>query len=59
MTCEQAFFERPTARVQRPEPDPLFSLAERLAAWSHEFGAPATDREWSEALESGLIPFSP
>jgi hypothetical protein len=55
MTCEQAYLERFPTRVDRPEPDPLFSVAERLAAWSHLFGPPATDREWIAVLESGLI----
>lgn len=57
MVAESILFERfpePTRRY-RPEPDPLFSVAERLARWSHQFGEPATDREWSDALTGGLI----
>lgn len=56
MTTEQAYFERSHGRVRidRPHP-PLFSVAESVARWSHQFGLPATDREWIDALTGGVI----
>jgi hypothetical protein len=57
MTAEIILLEqRPDPnRDGEPEPTPLYSVAERLALWSHQFGLPATDREWIDALEGGLI----
>jgi hypothetical protein len=57
MTTEAAYLERipDPARPVKPEPPPLFSTAERIALWAHQYGLPATDREWNDALTGGLI----
>jgi hypothetical protein len=59
MTTEQIHLERrqdpPAYPVQRAEPAPLFSVAERLALWAHQFGEPATRAEWLAALDAGQI----
>lgn len=59
MIAEHILLERqpdPSARSTRPEPPPLFSVAERLALWAHQFGLPATQAEYTEALTGGLLP---
>jgi len=38
---------------------PPYTHAEVILRWADDFGLPATDAEFMEALESGLIPPPP